>query len=188
MILEEPNIKKNHLHESPALITIPLVILAILAAIGGLISLPGNSWLNHYLAPLFHKAHEAHHLDGTAYMLMGIATIGALVGIGIAYSKYIKRQEIPAQDSEIKGIAKVLYNKFYVDEAYETLFVNPLHKLSHFFRKYIETAVSEFLFGLGKVTNSIGNQGKLVQNGSVGVYLFAFVLGLSSILIYLFLF
>ncbi|RXR20716.1 NADH-quinone oxidoreductase subunit L [Flavobacterium amnicola] len=179
--------QKKHLHESPALITIPLVILAILAAVGGLISLPGNSWLNHYLAPLFHKAHEAHHLDGTAYMLMGIATVGALVGIGMAYAKYLKKQEVPEQDSEITGIAKVLYNKFYVDEAYEMLIVNPLYKLSHFFRKYIETAVSELLFGLGKVTNSIGNQGKLVQNGSVGVYLFAFVLGLSSILIYLFL-
>jgi len=179
--------QKKHLHESPALITIPLVILAILATIGGLISLPGNSWLNHYLAPLFHKAHEVHHLDGTAYMLMGIATVGALIGIGIAYSKYIKKHEVPSQDSEIKGIANKLYNKFYVDEAYEALIVNPIYKLSHFFRKYIETAVSGFLFGLGKVTNGIGNQGKLVQNGNVGVYLLAFVLGLSSILIYLFL-
>jgi NADH-quinone oxidoreductase subunit L len=48
-------------------------------------------------------------------------------------------------------------------------------------------AISEFLFGLGKVTNVIGNQGKLIQNGSVGVYLFAFVLGLASILVYIFL-
>lgn len=179
--------QKKHLHESPALITIPLVILAILATIGGLISLPGNSWLNHYLAPLFHKAHETHHLDTTAYMLMGIATVGALIGIGIAYSMYIKKQEVPPQDSEIKGIANTLYNKFYIDEAYEALIVNPIYKSSHFFRKYIETAISEFLFGLGKITNGIGNQGKLIQNGNIGVYLLAFVLGVSSILIYLFL-
>lgn len=178
--------QKKHLHESPALITIPLVILAILATIGGLISLPGNSWLNHYLAPLFHKAHEAHHLDSTAYMLMGIATVGALIGIGIAYAMYIKKKEVPVQDSDINGFAKVLYNKFYLDEAYEVLIVKPLYFLSHFFRKYIETAVSESLFGLGKLTNSIGNQGKLLQNGNIGVYLLAFVLGLSSILIYLF--
>jgi NADH-quinone oxidoreductase subunit L len=131
--------------------------------------------------------HEAHHLDGTAYLLMGIATVGALIGIGIAYSRYIKKQEVPAQDSEISGIANTLYNKFYIDEAYEALIVNPLYKVSYFFRKYIESAVSEFLFGLGKVTNGIGNQGKLVQNGNIGVYLLAFVLGLSSILIYLFL-
>lgn len=179
--------QKHHLHESPSLITFPLIVLAILAAVGGLISLPGNSWLNHYLAPLFTKVHEAHHLDVTTYLLMGIATVGALVGIGIAYFKYIKNNEIPSEDSEIKGIAKVLYNKYYVDEGYNAIFVKPLYKLSHFFRKYVENALSGFVFGLGKVANAIGIQGKLVQNGNIGLYLFAFVLGVSTILIYLFL-
>ena len=179
--------QKHHLHESPRLITIPLIILAILAAFGGLISLPGNSWLNHYLEPLFTKAHEVHHLDQTAYLLMGIATIGALLGIGMAYFRYIKKSEIPSEDAEIKGITKVLYNKYYVDETYDATIVNPIYKISHFFRKYVETAVSGFVFGLGKVTNAVGNQGKLVQNGNIGLYLFAFVFGVSSILIYLFL-
>lgn len=179
--------QKSHLHESPVLITIPLVILALLAAVGGVISLPGNSWLNHYLAPLFHEAKEAHHLDSTAYMLMGIATVGALIGIGVAYSMYLKKKEVPVSDAEINGVAKVLYHKFYVDEFYSMVVVKPLYSLSHFFRKYIETAVSGFVFGLGKVTNGIGNQGKLIQNGNIGVYLLAFVLGLSSILIYIFL-
>ena len=179
--------QKHHLHESPGLITFPLIILAFLAAVGGLISLPGNSWLNHYLAPLFTKTHEAHHLDGTAYILMGIATIGAIIGIGIAYFKYIKNNKIPTEDYEIKGVAKVLYNKYYVDEAYDAIIVNPLYRISHFFRKYIENALSGFVFGLGKATNFIGNQGKIVQNGNIGLYLFAFVLGVSSILVYLFL-
>ncbi len=179
--------QKHHLHESPSLITFPLIVLAILAAVGGLISLPGNSWLNQYLSPLFSKIHEAHHLDQTAYILMAVATIGALVGIGIAYSKYIKNSEIPSVDSEIKGITNVLYNKFYVDEFYNAIIVNPIYQLSHFFRKYVESILSGFVFGLGKATNFIGNQGKVIQNGSIGLYLFGFVLGVSSILIYLFL-
>lgn len=179
--------QKHHLHESPTLITIPLVILAILAAVGGLISLPGNSWLNAYLAPLFHTAHEAHHLDSMAYMLMGIATVGALVGIGYAYTKYIKKQEVPQEDAEIKGLHNVLYHKYFVDEFYQSVVVNPLYKLSHFFRKYVETAISELVFGLGKLATAIGTQGKVIQNGSIGVYLLAFVLGVSSILIYIFL-
>ena len=179
--------QKHHLHESPALITIPLVILAILAAVGGLISLPGNSWLNHFMAPLFKKAHEAHHLDGTAYALMGVATVGALIGIGIAYAKYIKKSEVPAQDEDIKGIASVLYNKYYVDEVYDALFVNPLKRLSHFFRNYFEVVFSEVVFGFGKIASAMGNQGKAVQNGSVGFYLLAFVVGVASILVCLFL-
>jgi len=180
--------QKHHLHESPSLITTPLVVLGFLPAIGGLINMPGSNWLNHYLDPVLAKtANEAHHLGATEYMLMAIATVGALIGIGIAYSKYIKQSQVPAEDSEIQGVAKVLYNKYYVDEAYEAVFVNPLYKLSHFFREYVERAVSGFVFGLGKLTNGIGNQGKLIQNGSIGLYLFAFVLGVSSILIYLFL-
>jgi NADH-quinone oxidoreductase subunit L len=180
--------QKHHLHESPSLITIPLVILAFLAAVGGLISLPGSSWLNSYFKPFFNVVgEEAHHLDGTAYVLMGIATFGALIGIGIAYMKYIKQSEVPTEDSEMKGIAATLYNKYYVDEGYEAIFVNPIYKLSHFCRKYIETVVSGFVFGLGKTVNWLGNQGKIVQNGSIGLYLFAFVVGISSILIYLFL-
>lgn len=180
--------QKHHLHESPRLITIPLVILAVLAAIGGAINLPGSTWLNHYLAPILARGtEEAHHLGTTEYILMTIATVGALIGIGIAYFKYIKQNQVPSEDTEIKGVAKVLYNKYYVDEVYEAIFVNPLYQLSHFFRKYVESALSGFVFGLGKVTNGIGNQGKAIQNGSIGLYLFAFVLGVSSILIYLFL-
>jgi NADH-quinone oxidoreductase subunit L len=180
--------QKSHLHESPGLITFPLIVLAILAVIGGLISLPGNSWLNHYLEPLFVKAsHQAHHLGQTEYMLMAIATLGALLGIGIAFTKYIKQSQVPSEDSEISGFSKVLYNKYYVDEFYMFLIVNPINKLSKFFKKRVETAISGFVFGLGEVTNAIGNAGKELQTGSIGLYLFAFVIGISAILFYLFL-
>ena len=180
--------QKSHLHESPALITIPLIILAILAAIGGLISLPGNSWLNEYLAPLFpHASHEAHHLGTTEYMLMAIAVLGGIVGIWLAYAKYMQRKEVPGEDASITGFSKVLYNKYYVDEFYTAIIVNPINSLSNFFRDYVETAISSLVFGLGKVTNEIGYQGKKIQNGSIGLYLFVFVLGMCAIISYLFL-
>ena len=180
--------QKSHLHESPSLITIPLIILAILAAVGGLISLPGNSWLNGYLAPLFPNAsNEGHHLGNTEYMLMAIAVLGGIVGIWLAYAKYMKRKEVPNQDSEIAGFSKVLYDKYYVDEFYTAIIVNPINSLSNFFRDHIETALSSLVFGLGKVTNEIGYQGKKIQNGSIGLYLFVFVLGMCAIISYLFL-
>lgn len=179
--------QKHHLHESPALITFPLIVLAILALVGGLISLPGSSWLNHYLAPVISKPAVHHHLDSTAYMLMGIAVVGALIGIGFAYSKYIKQGAVPPKDSEITGFAKVLYNKFYVDEIYTAIIVQPIYALGSFFKNVIETAISAFIFGLGKLANAFGTQGKELQNGSVGFYLFAFVLGFCSIIVYIFL-
>jgi NADH-quinone oxidoreductase subunit L len=180
--------QKSHLHESPSLITIPLIILAILAAFGGLISLPGNSWLNHYLEPIFTKiSHEAHHLGSTEYILMAVATIGALIGIGIAYSKYIKQSQVPTGDSEISGISKVLYNKYYVDEFYMFSIVKPINKLSKFLRNRVEKAISGFVLGLGEISNALSNAGKELQTGSIGLYLFGFVIGVGAILFYLFL-
>ncbi len=179
--------QKHHLHESPALITFPLIILGILAAIGGLINLPGSTWLHHYLAPLFPETGEEHVLGTTEYMLMGIALAGAFIGIGIAYSKYIKQNNVPEEDSKITGFAKVLYNKYYVDEFYDTIFVKPINILSRFFRDYIEMAVSGFIFGLGKVTIELGAQGRKLHNGNIGLYLFAFVLGVIGLISYLFL-
>lgn len=180
--------QKHHLHESPALITVPLIILAILATFGGLISLPGNSWLNHYLIPILPKLATAeHHLGTTEYTLMAIAVLGGIVGIAIAYFKYIKNDTVPPADAEITGFTKVVYNKYYVDELYDTLFVKTTNALSRFFRDYIETGISSFVFGLGKVTNELGFYGRKVQNGSVGLYLFAFVLGLCAIISFLFL-
>jgi NADH-quinone oxidoreductase subunit L len=179
--------QKSHIHESPALITFPLIVLAILATIGGLISLPGNSWLNHYLMPFFAKeGHTAHALGQTEYLLMGIATIGALVGIGVAYAKYIKQNQVPGEDATFTGMSKVLYNKYYVDEIYDAIFVKPINVLSNFFRDYIETGLSAFVFGFGKAANELSFQGKKLHSGSVGFYLFVFLIGFCAIISYLF--
>jgi len=180
--------QKHHLHESDGLITFPLMILALLATFGGLIGLPGNSWLNEYLAPLFTKvAGEEHHLGATEYTLMGVAVLGGLLGILIAYIKYFKQDNVPEADENITGLTKVLYNKYYVDEAYDAIFVRSVNALSRFFRDYIETGLSAVVFGLGKAANELAFQGKKLQTGSIGLYLFAFVLGLCAIVSYIFL-
>jgi NADH-quinone oxidoreductase subunit L len=180
--------QKHHLHESPSLITFPLIVLGILATIGGLINIPGNHWLNNYLAPMLSDGeHEVHAFGIVAYSLMGIATVGAIVGIAIAYVKYIKQSNVPPIDEQITGFSKLLYNKYYIDEFYNAVFVNPVNFLSKFFRDYVETAISFVVLGLGKVTDQLGSQGRKLHNGSIGVYLFAFVLGLTAIISYLFL-
>ena len=178
--------QKHHLHESPSLITIPLVILAILAFIGGAINLPGSTWLNHFLEPILSGKHEEHALGSHEYMLMGIAMAGAVLGILWAYSKYIKQAFVPKEDAEIVGFSKVIYNKYYIDEFYTFLIVRPLNSLSNFFRTTLEPALGKVVFSFGTVTNGIGIQGKKLQTGSIGLYLFAFVIGIFAIITYLF--
>ncbi|MDI1316669.1 NADH-quinone oxidoreductase subunit L [Flavobacterium sp.] len=178
--------QKHHLHESPSLITIPLVILAILAAIGGAINLPGSSWLNHYLEPILATKHEAHHLGTQEFILMGIALAGAIFAIIWAYSKYIKQGFVPNEDSEITGFSKTVYNKYYVDEFYTFLIVKPMNGLSNFFRTTLEPALGKIVFSFGTAAYGISVQGKKLQTGSIGLYLFAFVIGVVAIVSYLF--
>ena len=180
--------QKNHLHESPTAMTIPLIVLAILSVIGGAISLPGASWLNNYLQPIIlnNAASNPHLLGASEYILMALAILGALIGIGLAYSKYIKKNTVPPSDSEISGFHKVLYNKYYVDEIYMKLIVKPIYALGTFFRDYVELVFSEIVFGLGKIADTLSLQGKKAQNGNIGLYLFAFVFGICFLLYYLF--
>lgn len=178
--------QKHHLHESPSLITIPLVILAILAFIGGAINLPGSTWLNHFLEPILSGKHEEHTLGSHEYMLMGIAMAGAVLGILWAYSKYIKQAAVPQEDAEIAGISKTIYNKYYVDEFYTFLIVRPINSLSNFFRTTLEPSLGKVIFSFGLITNKMGKQGKKLHTGSVGLYLFAFVIGIVVIVSYLF--
>ena len=180
--------QKEHLHESPALITFPLIVLGILSLVGGLISLPGNSWLNHYLESIFINVGREEHIFGSIeYILMTVAVIGGLIGIVLAYSKYIKQSNVPVADDQITGFSKILYNKFYVDEFYTAIIVTPLNRLSLFFKNTVEVALAQTITGLANITNLIGVAGQRVQSGSVGLYLFSFVIGVVGILIYLFL-
>ena len=178
--------QKHHLHESPSLITIPLVILAILAFIGGAINLPESNWLNHFLEPVLATKNEEHALGTHEYMLMGIALAGAFLGILWAYSKYIKQAFVPKEDAEIVGLSKIIYNKYYVDEFYTFIIVRPLNSLSNFFRTTLEPALGKVIFSFGTLANGIGTQGKKLHTGSIGLYLFAFVIGVLAIVSYLF--
>ena len=178
--------QKHHLHESPKLITIPLVILAVLAAIGGAINLPGSFWLNHYLEPILATKHHAHTLETHEFMLMGVALAGAVVGILWAYGKYLKQGFVPKEDEAIVGFNKVIYNKYYVDEIYTALLVRPINAISNFSRETIEPQLSKLVFSFGSAANALGSQGKKVHNGNIGLYLFMFVLGICALIIYLF--
>lgn len=180
---------EHHLHESPKTMTMPLIILAILAVFGGLISLPfGLSWLNGYLEPILPGIAVAEHPPVSSLITtMIISTVIAFIGLGLAYYKYIRKSEVPAEDDKITGFAKVLYNKYYIDEIYNALFVKPTYALANFFDKVIEPALKTFFKGGGLLVESLTTPAKRLQNGSLGFYMFFFVLGFCALIIYLFL-
>jgi NADH-quinone oxidoreductase subunit L len=110
-----------HPHESPWTMTAPLIVLAIGTVLVGWLNagIVGIHSFSHFLEPVF-PAHEAHHLDGTTFaMLLAAALTAAGIGIFVALRT---RFQITG------GLQKLLYNKWYVDEIYDFLFVNGLCK------------------------------------------------------------
>ncbi|NDV77799.1 NADH-quinone oxidoreductase subunit L [Dysgonomonas sp. 511] len=181
--------QKHHLHESPKSMTIPLMILAFLAFFGGIISMPfGFSWLNGYLEPVLPQIAFAEHPPiGEQALTMAISTIIAFAGLGLAYYIYVKKSAVPAEDDKITGFSKVLYNKYYIDEIYNTLFVKPIYALANFFNRVVEELLKNVFKGAGELVEVLSVPAKRMQNGSLGFYLFFFVLGFSALIICLFL-
>lgn len=179
--------QKHHLHESPKSMTTPLIVLAILAVVGGLISLPlGMSWLNGFLEPILPGIAVAEHMPAwQQFAMMAVSTLIAFAGLGIAYVKYMRKKEVPVEDDKIKGFAKVIYNKYYIDEIYNAVFVKPLYALGKFFNNIIETGVSKLVNGCGQLMQGLSFPVRTMQNGSIGFYLFCFVLGFCAIVIFI---
>lgn len=189
--------QKSHLHESPVTMLFPLVILAILAAGGGLLNVPealgGSNWLANFLDPIFVYSNsriETAHIDhNTEYMLMGASAVAALIMAVVAYSTYVKKRNIPGADGQEQGLLyKLSYNKLYVDELYDLVFVRPLNALSKFLYNVIDRAgIDGFVNGLGSFFMSSGRGIRQLQTGHVGFYIFMMVIGVIAILLYGFL-
>ena len=176
--------QEHHLHESPSAITIPLIILAVLSVIGGYVGLPEvfgtKSLLAEYLAPVFAPSAPFvvhHHLShGTEWMLMGLSSVLVIVFILLARGKFANYTDTGKENS---GLGKVLENKWYIDELYDTIIVKPLYELSRFFRDAVEKAgIDRLVNGIGRGVQWGGQQIRLVQNGQVGFYIFAMVIGM----------
>jgi len=183
--------QEHHLHESPPVITIPLVVLAILSTIGGFLGLPSVFSEHHlfgsYLEPMITSPAFSGHSEPShlfEYMLMGIS-VAALILIGyMTYQYFAKKEQVPSLDEkDFKPWYSVLYNKYYIDELYDRIFVRPLYYLSDLFYRIVDLKIVDgAVNAVGKGVNRGSNLVRLAQEGSVGVYIFAMVIGIILIM------
>jgi NADH-quinone oxidoreductase subunit L len=183
---------KHHIHESPKSMTIPLMVLAALSIIGGFVGMPavlgGNHELNQFLAPVFAgaKANEqAHHLSHeTEYILMGVVIGLTLVVILIAYLRYVSGKRVPAsEEGSLNPVHRLVYNKYYIDELYETVITRPLNGLSKATDAVVERLfIDGIVNGSGKLVSWGSKTLRLVQTGNIGFYVFAMVISIVLIL------
>lgn len=179
---------KKHIHESPAVMSIPLIILCILSIVGGFLGLPALLGVTHkfdaYLAPVTEGSKillgEAHHLShSTEWMLIAVAVIAAIASIWYAYNKYIKNGEQPEDEASLTGFKKWISNKFYIDELYEAVIVKPMLVLSDLFMVVIDKLIIDLAVNaVAWIVSISGRALRLVQTGNTGFYIFAMVLSM----------
>ena len=184
----------SHIHESPKSITVPLICLGVLSLVGGFIGVPealgGSHWLNEYLSPVFAQAatlsESHHHLDhSTEYTLMAVVIGFTVLVIIAAYVKYVKRKHVPVADAQLSGPSKILANKYYIDEIYNTLIVKPLYWLSNVLDVFVERMGIDFIVNIfGSSVPEGGKITRLTQSGSIGYYIFLMVIGIVLIVTY----
>ena len=195
----------HHIHESPKIMTVPLMVLAVLSIIGGYIGVPhvlgGANHIHEFLAPVLGggaepaKAHAGisiltqawassgegggHSAAALELLMMVISVVIALIGIGIAYLFYVKNPALPKLLAERwKGLYKLVFNKYYVDELYEILFIKSLKGLgTGLWKGFDDFVIDGTINGIAYLIGWLSGVMRRMQTGLVQNYAFSMVIG-----------
>ena len=190
--------ERKHLSEAPRIMTIPLAVLGVLSVVGGVINLPAfvgsaGQKLHHWFEPVTGEAslrithgEEAHLALGTEFALIGLAVAIAVGGILYAFAKLKPAALVPkAESPESRGFERVLEHKYFVDEAYDKVIVNPVVGAS---RRVLWRGMDAGLIdgllvnGSGFLMRGLGWLGARLQSGQVGTYAWVLVIGVLAVL------
>lgn len=200
--------ERQHLREVPALMWIPLAVLAVLSIVGGWVNVPPavaelpvigwpptSEWLHAWLHPITESADAifATNLGALSEVspIGGGAGLWALISFGIAVAVIAVGVKViggaqyrPALESpEPTGLKKVLYRKWYVDEIYDAVVVRPIVAASRWLWKVVDQGLIDgAVNGLGRASRGIGWVGAKVQTGQLNTYAFAVALGVLILL------
>jgi len=194
---------EKYLHESPMVIVFPLIVLALLSVIGGYIGLPkliGDviggipNYLGNYLSPVFANADayiatnspHGHHSHALEWGLMAFSVVIALIGISIAYMLYIANPDVPKKfTGAFPALHRAVYNKWYIDELYDFLLVNPCKALGRFLWKGFDVIVIDGIVnGVATVVMSFGGVVRYLQTGQIYNYSWSMAFGVVVIIGY----
>jgi len=177
--------QEHHLHESPFAITFPLVVLAVLAGTGGFLGIPevfakNANWLQSYLAPIFDVSTKLQHAppaeSSNEIVLMAVTSV---IIVAVSVWAYVKFKDYKASGEEATGFARILANKWYVDEIYDAVIVKPLDALAGLLKNVVEkSGIDGVVNGVGRLVQYSSRQIRLLQSGMVGSYILFMVLSI----------
>jgi NADH-quinone oxidoreductase subunit L len=181
--------KAHHIHESPSVMTTPLIILAVLAIIGGWIGLPehflwGNR-LNAFLSPSVGEFTPI--MQGGVFMLTGTSLIFAIFGIIAAWYFYLVAPGMPYLIAyQLQSGYNLLLHKYYIDEFYNLIISRPLFWVSTLVLGRVVDAfiIDGIVDGAGLTVETGGQLSRRIETGNVQQYAFVYVLGVLAIVAY----
>jgi len=185
--------QKDHLHESPVSMTLPLIVLAGFSIVAGFIGLPVVFHMPHlladFLAPIYQGSKavlptfgEVHLDHATEWMLMGVSVAAAAISILVAFLRFGNGKNVPVGDEDMAGLTKVVYDKYYIDEAYDRIFVSSVRLMAQLFGKYVDPrGIDGVVNGLGSGTVWMSSLLRRIQTGATSVYIFGMVIGIVII-------
>jgi NADH-quinone oxidoreductase subunit L len=180
----------HHVHESPAVMTVPLVVLAVASLVGGWVGLP-DGWLwgnafGRFLAPVTGHPHLAEHGEGVEGLLMAVASVLAAAGAALAYVFYVRLPGLPMVLAwRFQPLYDLLVGKYWVDELYDALIVRPYVRLSEgLWRIVDQTVIDGAVNGAATAVLVNGQLWRQVQTGNVQHYALALLGGALAVLYY----
>jgi NADH-quinone oxidoreductase subunit L len=213
-----PAHQHSHIHDAPAPMAFALIVLAVGSILAGYVGVPhalgGHNNLGAWLEPAFQATNcgqpaDLGGLEGIALAdcppgeagegaedhtaleltLMGVSSLVAFAGIGLATFLWLKRKDIPAQmATQFSGVHKLLLNKYYVDEVYDATIVQPIKVVSQegLWRGFDVKIVDGAVNGAGYFVSGVSIVLRLLQNGSVKTYAASIFAGAVTILAFYF--
>jgi NADH-quinone oxidoreductase subunit L len=119
----------------------------------------------------------------TEWLLLGMAVSVFVIAFLYTRNKYVTQGAVPEADEAQTGMGKVLANKFYVDEAYETTFVSPIEAVGDVVGNYVDDkGIKGVVDGVGQSSNALSRLLSRIQNGNIEYYLVYMVTGIALLL------
>jgi NADH-quinone oxidoreductase subunit L len=179
----------HHIHESPAVMTIPLIVLAALTVVAGLaVGIPSShgTAFARFLSPVL-PLDQAEHSAGLAFSLLVLSALVAIAGVALAWMVYGRSPVRAASIGVARNpIHKLLIEKYYIDEIYDFLFVKPIYHLSLWLARVFDPRVIDGLVnGVATVVASWARGLRRVQTGFVMNYALGILLGAVAVIAYL---
>ncbi len=181
----------THAHESPLVMTVPLMVLAVLSVFGGFLNLPhlfgGHEPMKHYLETAADGISGEHLFlsETTEWTVMAITVGLILATIALAWNRFGKKTTLDPDPENLPAFQRLIARKWKIDELYASLFEKPYQWLSeHFFSIGERMIMTPLMIGSGHTTERLGKLMRRFQSGNMSFYLFGMVMGMIVLLVW----